>query len=47
MEEKKNNNDITNGANPGDGKPRKMIRSYKGKNCQQNTRDRRKNLRHR
>jgi hypothetical protein len=35
----------TNEVNPGDGKPRKEKRNYRYKHHQQNTRDRRENLR--
>ena len=36
---------ITKGDNPGDRNPRKEIRSHRCKHHQQNTRDRRENLR--
>jgi hypothetical protein len=39
--------EITNGGNPGDEKPGKEIRNYSCKYHQQNTRDRRLNLRSR
>ena len=41
----RNNKEITKGDNPGDRKPRKEIRSHRCKHHQQNTRDRRENLR--
>jgi hypothetical protein len=37
--------EITKGDNPGDRKPRKEIRNHRSKHHQQNTRDRRENLR--
>ena len=37
--------DTTKGDNSGDRKPRKEVRSYRCKHHQQNTRDRRENLR--
>jgi hypothetical protein len=37
----------TNGGKPGCGKPRKEVRNYRSKYHQQNTRDRRENLRYR
>jgi hypothetical protein len=37
--------EIIKGDNPGDRKPRKEIRTHRFKHHQQNTRDRRKNLR--
>jgi len=40
----RNNKEITKGDNPGDRKPRKEIRSHRFKHYQQNTRDRRENL---
>jgi hypothetical protein len=36
-----NNKEITKGSNPGNGKTRKEIRSYRYRHHQQNTRDRR------
>jgi hypothetical protein len=41
----RNNEEITNGDNPKDRKSRKEIRSHRHKNHQQNTKDRRENLR--
>ena len=42
----RNNKENTKGGNPGDGQLRKEIRSYRCKHLQQNTRERRQNLRH-
>jgi hypothetical protein len=43
----RNNKEILKGDNPGHGKCRKEIRSHRCKHHQQNTRDRRQNLRFR
>ena len=43
----RNNKEITKGDNSGDRKSRKEIRSHRCKHHQQNTRDRRENLRNR
>jgi hypothetical protein len=42
---RRNNKEIKKGHIPGDRKLRKEIKSHRGENHQQNTRDRRKNLR--
>jgi hypothetical protein len=42
----RNNKEITKGYNSVDGKPRKEIRRHRYKHHQQNTRNRRENLRH-
>jgi hypothetical protein len=41
----KSNNEITNGGNPGNGKPRKEIQGYRYKHHQKNVRDKRENHR--
>ena len=41
----RNNKENTKGGNPGDGQLRKVIRSYRCKHHQQNSRDRRENIR--
>ena len=41
----RNNKEITKVDNPGDRKPRKVIRRHRHKHHQQNTRDRGENLR--
>jgi hypothetical protein len=41
----RNNKEITKGDNSGDRKPRKEVSSHRCKHYQQNTRDRRENLR--
>jgi hypothetical protein len=41
----RNKKEITMGSNPGDGKPRKEVKSYKCKHNQQNITDKRENLR--